>query len=612
MAKVTGVLGSGLTPIIVSPLPGRTEGLHAPFPNHLFEAFEVPSIVAQGVQSAAFAGGASGAPHSTGSLLAAVPEVFVGNTGLEWFEHVHVFPGSDAQNPSRLQGFAIDLGNILAQIDTEYEIYNALRRESVTLTAIDDSSVVPGIEEPEVAATDVISPQTSRLAAASTFNTDLTTGLGTPVRTVIRALLAGLPIFDGRIVFSFTPGNDVWIDIAGQRIALLTEEFELPVVESMEFATDIVTSKNGREPSRISLRKNPREAWSVLFRLSDEDRQRFEIRLFDWQDGVFGLPLWHEQTPLTADTVAGATSFSTSGASGVDYRVDGLVCIFTDAGTFDVLQIQSVSDTAIVTTSGAQYAHDAGAVLLPIRQVRLRATPAARRHLVGLTEYRCEFEATDNNTGAPAAATTWNPNTYNSRPLLDDVNCTDGPISETFERRIVVIDNGTGKVQPFSSWDRGKRITQKGFVARSRPEIQELKAFLRYFRGKQRAFYLPTFNEDLTVAAAIGIGTATLDVSHVGMVRFALQRDPKRIFKVTFTDGTSLVREILSAIVVDRFTERLTLNTTWPANRTAAEVQRVQFYELARFDSDIATLEYERVGLARCSLPVRILFDDDA
>lgn len=180
-----------------------------------------------------------------------------------------------------------------------------------------------------------------------------------------------------------------------------------------------------------------------------------------------------------------------------------------------------------------------------------------------------------------------------------------------FNRRVYRIDNVTGRVYQTSIWDRGKHSQEKGFVLRNRADIYTFRKLLTALRGRQKAFWIPTFIEDLTVVANISIGAATLDVQHLEYTRFAAGRLPMSLFRITFTDGTSLVREIQSSTAISSAVERLTLDTTWPANRTIAEVSRVEFYELVRLDADEITIRYPRIGLARCVVPLVRVFDDN-
>jgi len=617
MALVPGVTATITPTVVLAFLPGRTAGLVTTEPNHYFSAFLVPETVDHQVQDDTNAGGAAGAPAAAGTSVPAEVSSPGLNTGNEWFERMHIFPGSDEDNPRREQSHQVDFGEVLAQEDEPYEVFNAHRRSSSTLSTLDASAVIPGIETPEVTASDVVGPLASLLAAASTQNTDGTTGLGVPVRTLVRALAAGLPQFAGDVVFTWSPGNVVLLPVAGDRVALVTAEYELPVEEVMGFATDVIDAKDGGE-QRISVRKQPREGWACRFSLTGAARQRMQHLLLDQTASRLGLPLWHEQVRLASAVSPGGTTYPTSGAADVDFRVGGLAAVFAlqpdgevNPHEFDVLNLTAVSDILLTAASGSQYGYTAGSLLVPVRQVRVAGTPGGRRYPVVLEEQAIEFEAVENDAGAPAGSTAWNPATYNGRPLLDECNVMSGTTPEQLDRRIFVVDNSTGVVTQSSPWDRGKRSSQKGFSARTRAQVRQLKAILRYLRGRQRAFYLPTFAEDLTVAATLSIGTSTVDVVHVSYARFARQRDPKRVFRITFTDGTSLVRAVTASEATSTTVERLTLDATWPTTRAPSEVRRVQFYELVRFDADEFHITYPRLGAAQLEAPVRVLFDDD-
>ena len=185
-------------------------------------------------------------PTTTPSIVAGGVEEFIGNTGQQWFEKIHVFPDDLSENPNYDQGGKIDFGNILGDIEREYEIYNAYRRTDVNLNTL-VISIGPGIETPEVSAgAETLGPQTSLLAAASTYNTGLTTGLGTPVRTKLKATEDGAPSFDGPVTFGFDL-QTVQLLAKGARVSLVAAQPEKDVRFSMGFLTDIIEAADGTE-----------------------------------------------------------------------------------------------------------------------------------------------------------------------------------------------------------------------------------------------------------------------------------------------------------------------------------------------------------------------------
>lgn len=549
-------------------------------------------LAAGGTATAAGGGGAKPAP----TVRNGTAELNRTSIALDWFEDVHIIPR-----------VPIEFGNIITQKTNDYEIYNAYRETTLTVSAI-TNNVSPGVTTPGIAASDTIPPQSSRLDATSTGNNG-GTGLGTLVELSLIAGQDGLPVFDNTIVFTFSNGDSVLLTVSGSRIVLIPFEYESPSTLIMEFGVELQEAISGKE-QRIGFRKQPREIFPATYLLDGTDRQRMQALLMDWMANIFGFPVWEDVIKLTAAASAGATTFSVRGADAVDLRVGGLAVLYTDANVFDVITIDSKTATSVVSTDPTVNAYARGTFLIPLRTARLRSSGSGRRYLNELEAFALEFVATDNDTGAPTGdASSFS--TYNGRILFDDCNVVTGTqMRESFNRRLYVLDSESGQFTTRSPWDRFKRTHTKGFVARSRAEILALKRLLREVDGPRIAFFIPTFFNDLTAADGLGSGTNTIDIESIGYVRFVQSRDPKNIAKVTFTDGISLVREITSAATVSTTVERLTVDTNWPADRTVDEIQSIQFYELVRFDTQRFAINFERIGLARMVAPVRAVFDD--
>lgn len=522
-----------------------------------------------------------------------------GGFNQDWFEKVHALPKAKIQ-----------FGNILTQIEASYQLHNAFRRTAVTLAAITNNTL-PGTQLPNITPPLTLQPFETALDPASTANGG-GTGLGTLVQLKVQALQDGLPIFDSNILFDFSPpANDVQILLSGQRIVLLPFEYEAPVKETLAWLTDVIEALDGRE-QRIALRKQPKQLFEVTYLLDSNTRQRMQSILLDWMDNAFSFPLWHERLFLTAATSVGAINFPVRNADQTDFRVGGLAAIITNDYTYDVINIAAVTATQITSVSPAVNSYAVGTRIVPLRTAILRrAIPGVRTH-VKVEEFKLTFEVSDNDTGAVAGSTTpgfWT--IYNNRVLFDDSNIIEGTMPQEFQRKVYRIDNETGVVAQSSIWDRSKRGHEKGFVLRNRADIYAFRKLLTSLRGRQKAFWIPTFIEDLTVVAQLTIGTATMDIEAQDYVRFVQNRLPMKVFRITFTDGTSLVRSVSSSATVSTTVERLTLDTTWPATRAVNEVSRVQFYELVRLDTDEVVINYPRIGLAQCNVPLMRAFDDN-
>ncbi len=585
------------------PFPGRAAGLGVPF-HQDFIPFVDKVPIDDDVSGPITASGGSSASKSISSRAGTTDDDLT-IAGI-WFEIIHALPRAK-----------IEFGNIITLVENSFEVYNAHRTASVTLLSI-LNNVDPGVILPTVSAPVVMLPMTSILDPTTTDNSG-GTGLGTIVLAKVQALADGVPQFDDSIVFD-TSANDPLLLLSGSRIVLFPfgsgangGGYEVGARESLAFLTNVITGLDGQE-QRISLRKQPRQSYQVEYALDGPERQAMRAMLFEWMDNTFGFPVWKAEVFLTAAVSGGATTYPVSGAADVDFRVGGLAAAITDFNTFDVIDIIApLNDTTITAQSPSINAYPIGTPIVPLR-IGIIPNRVNLTQLLTQENFRLTFEVIDNDTGALAGDTTpgfWS--THNGRVLFDDCNVVEGgSMPGKLERRLYRIDGQVGKVEISSLWDRNKWSGDKGFLARSRSEILELRKLFIALGGRWKSFYIPTFIEEVTVVANLVIGTATMDITNIGYVRFIQDRLPMSLFRISFDDGTNLVRTVDSSAVVSSTVERLTVDVNWPANRTVAEIDRIEWYELVRFDSDTMVLTYPRIGMAKTTMPVRRVFDDNA
>lgn len=613
MAILTSAGAEWTDPVLPGSPPGRTTGrvaIRSALGRRLYATADTNvTEVAQTFIDVVPTSGPADVPSVLDSLC--VPSKL--NVGEDWFEKIHIYPGGDTENPSYDQNFKILFGDILAQLERPYEVFNAYRESTVTLNTINIASLIPGFETPGTIVTDTLGPLTSMLdVGLSTFNGDLITGLGTPVLRSVRALQDGLARFDGPVTLGFDL-QSITFRVSGARVAMLLSDYSMPYDEVLEFLTDIIPGSGGHE-QRLALRKNPREEFNCKFELDGLERQRFQAIMFEWQHQRFGLPLRHLAVRTSASSNVGANQFQITAADDSDFRVGGLALIFDDFFNFDIVEVSAITDTLLTIVGTAVFGYDANTLVIPVRICRLKGKIRTTTTKVNAMEtFRCIFENMDNDTGVPAAdSTAWNANTYAGKVLLDDCNILAGiRIRTELQKDVKVLDGQTGIVTTSSVWDTNKRNSTKGFFAQSRSDIKDLKAFLRAMRGKQVSFWLPTFLPDLTVGDDLSASSDKMHIENIDYTRFIQSRKNKIVFRIEFTDNSSLVRVIQSSAdhASDNTLETLTLNATWPNNQTVATIVKVDFYELVRFNTDRFVIRYSRDGVAKLMAPVKVVFD---
>lgn len=596
-----------LRPDIFGPYPGRDATLsYAPAQPPARPDFrEVEALgintVTQGIHAVGDGGGFPPAPMIGRVAYEDVEDTSIGGN---WFERVHILPRTTEDTP-------IDFGNILSTLEETFELFSAFRKATTSLTTFGNNAGT-GVSIPDLPSlpytqhpfTSILDPASIRLS---------------PLPLKVEVTTAGPANFLASLDFTYNAPDTVMLWISGDRIALVTVD---PVGdgsgskgggfdEILEFATNVQPATGGKE-KRDSYRKNPRQLIRWRFSASELERQILQALLFDWHARVFALPIRWEQVKLTTAIVGGTTSTANvEDLTYVDLRVGQLAVIFEDGKTNDVIEVVSKTANSITFASTIQNSYPVGTAVMPVRLAHARPNIAGVRYPINLEEFEINFRVTDNDTGAPTGDTSAF-NSYAGKVLLDDCNLMPSPtMRETFERRIFLIDNESGIVTQDQAWDREKRVHQKGFQIQTRQQLFELRRLLYALRGRQISFWIPSFAEDLTPSQTLASGVNTMDIENIGYTRFIKSRQPKATFRITFTDGTSLIRTITTSTELSADEERLTLDTTWPASRTVDEVERIEFYELVRFDTDALRFQHQTIiGRARLVAPVRTVFDN--
>ena len=194
----------------------------------------------------------------------------------------------------------------------------------------------------------------------------------------------------------------------------------------------------------------------------------------------------------------------------------------------------------------------------------------------------------DNNDISIASTAAFS--SFNSKVLFDDFNAMRQVMTESFERQIIVLDGETGVTDQVSNWTRNRRGSFKTFVARGKQAVWETRQVMHSLRGKQISFYIPTFSDDLIPDTNLTSGSSTLNIQHVGYNQFVQERQPRNVIRVVFNNGdATLVRTVTSSSVISATREALTLDGTWPSTVTPADVERIEYVEKSRFDTDTIT-----------------------
>lgn len=495
-----------------------------------------------------------------------------------WRDIVHILPRS------------FDAGNILSEVNQTIDIYNAYTRESVQITTFTnnagagtDITNLPGLPFQ-------LTPQTSLL-----LNLVLTP--------------EGAPTVDSTLVFGTDEGYDLLFPLTATRLVVFPFEPDVPVVEQLSFLTDLMLSKNGEE-QRMALRKAPRQSFSFPIVVEEgEELSQLDVLLFDWQSRVFGLPVWTEPTFLTAPAQVGDTVVQVESTANADYRVGSLATLWANKDVVDMIEVDSFDGTSITFASPLSNNFEAGTLVMPARTAVLEQQFRGSRKPVGAAQRSLSFRVVDNLVGdsfPDASHYTVSGGALDGEIVLTELIGVENDLRETFDRRLVVLDNDTGKFSTTSPEAFNRRAYPFTIFVTNRTDLWRVRRLLHALRGRQRSFFVPVGYRELTLTQTWVITTDTITISNIRYSRHGRERGRYEFLQIELNSGTIIQARVTASAPLSADEEQLSLSITAPSNILPSDVRRIHFLERVRLDRDDVVLTHiDALGQASISFPVR-------
>lgn len=486
----------------------------------------------------------------------------------------------------------IDLGNVVSIQTTPIQVWNAwfMPRTLTAIDGLDEGIAVSGQPAPPL----LFAPLQER-------NYDLSV---TP---------DGAPVLDTLLAWQFAHGEAPQVRVTANRIIGWTfvPDWTDGVVERLTWATDILSSESMAEQRR-ALREAPRREFEATIPAAGRERQYLDMALFGWSARVWVLPVWPDIQQLAVGIPAGALSIPCATAH-LDFRAGGLAMLRGhDAGdVFDaeVVEVEAVGGASLTLKRATQRAWPAGTRLYPARSAQLREAPVLSRITDTLSMFDVAFrvvEPSDVPAAAPALL-------YRGRPVLAARPDESQDLTHEFIRLLAELDNGTAAPLVTDVAGRAMPVMLHRWIGGGRAERAAWRGLLYWLRGRQRAVWVPTHADDLTLVDITPAATAIIDVAYLGYTRFAQARPGRRDVRIELANGTVLHRRITGSTEVSATVERLALDTAPGIELSPANVARICFMALCRLDSDSVEIRHitESQGVAQSEILLRGVRDDD-
>jgi hypothetical protein len=376
----------------------------------------------------------------------------------------------------------------------------------------------------------------------------------------------------------------------------------IPVRESRGYLTDLMQAKSGKEQRR-QLRGWPRRSVTFSFALEDlTSVQALQATIYRLQGVEVTVPLWQYASPLTAAAAAGAGNVYAS-YSDRPFYAGGTVALWASLSRYESLTASSFS------ASGGEHAVLSGtvsawtdypatsAVLMPAEagwiEGPLSVVRVGQFYEATLT-FRLRSQALTFIQGSDTTAT------------LSTVPDGAGDPADVFDRPVVFLGGETGATYVDLSTDSPASVRRVFYPAYTFSGILALLTFLDQRRGRAVPFYLPTWDQDMTLWDNHASGESELRINAIGYTDGMFPLDASRRHIAIFKDGTIYSSHKIMDVLYNPgdTLEYLTIDPVLPQNYAAANYS-ICFLRWSRLESDSVDISFPGFGIADCDLQVR-------
>lgn len=465
----------------------------------------------------------------------------------DYYYRVHVNPN------------VLDLGNMLSSQSRNVEVWSAYFIDN-TLTSITQNAT-DGITMLEpIAVPTVFNPLESRIYV---FN--ITTN--------------GPPILDADFMFNFA-SESVDLNVIGRRVVIWPFIPETGAKEGLNWKTDVIGCFSSEQ--RIALREAPRQSFSYEFLLDNSQFSRAKAITSQWAHRVYGIPVWSEISKIEA-TVSAGSSFIPFDTTYADYRDYDLVILWSSDTLQEALEINTVIPTGVnlklpLISSWTNF------YIAPLRFARTPSGIEFNRTSNKYIGASSKFEITQNKALPNEGSFPM----YRGKVILTDRSAVVGGITERITRTVDTFDNGSGLIEIDIQNNWVRHLQEISFVKTTRQSIWQLRQWIHARRGKQKSFWLPSWNNDLEVVQTVSSAATAITVKPISYSLFYTVKD----IMIKLLNGAEIYLRIMSASTDINGNEVLALSTSVGYDFNTTDVDFICFMSHCRLDTDQITINH--------------------
>jgi hypothetical protein len=358
--------------------------------------------------------------------------------------------------------------------------------------------------------------------------------------------------------------------------------------ERLAFRTEALQARAGDEQTRALLLA-PRRTFEFNLVALAGARQLLGSRLWAVRSGEWYLPIPTDGVPLEVELSAGFV-MATFGGADRDFS-DGGAVVFLDPVTGEAEAFELVSwSPGSLSELGAASSRTwpVGTMVYPARRARLDGEFAAAAFTGAVGEGRVRLwisEPCDWTATAPAV-------TYRDFPVLTTRPHTGRDPETAYRIDAELVDEGLGAASYFDYVGAPLTTQAHDFWLSGRAAIAEFRSVVYYLQGRHKSLWVPTWLDDLTIAASLGSSSTALQVNHCEYTANLFGANNRKDLRIELKSGAVYYRRVTASSVVSAAVEELTLSSSLGVAIAPGDVLQISFLQLCRSNADLFNFDW--------------------
>jgi hypothetical protein len=310
------------------------------------------------------------------------------------------------------------------------------------------------------------------------------------------------------------------------------------------------------------------------------------------------LPVWPEMSEI--GSISAHTVNLAIDATNTCYRNGGKLLVWDDSDNCEVCTINTVGSGTISLTPWVVNAYS-NALVAPIRLARFaQEYEAGRQAIASMVETQARFSVVETEDLSGETGIVY-PTFYDHPVVTDAPRVLSGSVSEQFEREVDTLDSRSGIVWKAPAYEQAYQSSALASYDEGLANVWKRRVWLHTRKGRWKAFWAPSWNDELPVSQPITEDDETLVISAMDYATY-YPIDAAVTWVLFTTAGVAHCFRVYNRVVVGD-EEVLSVTPAFTASIALNQIDKVCRLVLSRYDADRIEIQHRVASSATISTP---------